>query len=525
MITRLKTSQSFPGSSETVMLSASDRAEKTPTQVRKTGWRPDRLEVCALSVVAVIISYQIFVPPLIGMADSGDFGRLLHWRGLTHVSDQYREMYFLHFNSKYRIVPPAPGPDWYKSSTSLLIAPSRWIGAHFANSEIFDIRIYAAPCVAIFLFGLWLILGSTRELPRAQRLVLAGLLALIFTDIGYIAYYNSFYSEGTALSFFAVATGCYLLLVTRRPAGRMLAIGYFVSAAMVLTSKPQYIPLAPLFAAGGIYASKHIFTGLKRLLVWAMAGALCAVSIWYAGQTPPVLKFAPAYIEIFMDLLPHSPTPKQDLIEMGLDPDFAAYSGTTPYQADSPANNPEFLADFSSKTSSFTVPKFYRHHPWRLYLLCKRCVKHSFVTRIRYFGYYSASSGKPPFAQAFGLWSTIRERCFPRSLLFLSLFFASSLGAGTVLIRTSSSKLRALSGLYLMLVVSAVLQFFVSILVGGGEPDLDKHLFMFNLDFDICLVLVVMGIAHLLQTRGLTGVFPAGLRTRLRSLRRTGDDL
>jgi hypothetical protein len=38
----------------------------------------------------------------------------------------------------------------------------------------------------------------------------------------------------------------------------------------------------------------------------------------------------------------------------------------------------------------------------------------------------------------------------------------------------------------------ALAQFFVAVLVGGGEPDLEKHLFMFNLVFDPCLILFVL---------------------------------
>jgi hypothetical protein len=36
-------------------------------------------------------------------------------------------------------------------------------------------------------------------------------------------------------------------------------------------------------------------------------------------------------------------------------------------------------------------------------------------------------------------------------------------------------------------------------MVGGGEADLEKHLFMFNLAFDACFILAAMGAVSLLR--------------------------
>ena len=108
----------------------------------------------------------------------------------------------------------------------------------------------------------------------------------------------------------------------------------------------------------------------------------------------------------------------------------------------------------------------------------------AFSTRVKRLGYYEASSGKPPLSRPFGIWSAVRENVFPRSVSFLSLFFAT--GAAAAVLRGRKS-LRASSGLYLLyalLVVVAAIQFVVAVLGGGGEPDVEKHLFMFNVAFD-----------------------------------------
>ena len=462
--------------------------------------KPTRFELAVLLIAAGIITYQIFIPPLIGLADSGDFERLLPQRGLAHVSTKFQDKYFSHFNSKYLIIPEWEGPVWYKSSTSLLITPARWLSMGAGQDQIFDIRILAAFYTVILLFGIWLILAAGRSLSKTLRVVLAGILILLFTDVGYVAYFNSFFSEGTALTFLAVAIGCSLILISGRSSRLVLIITYFLAIAMLVTSKPMYTPLAPAFALFGIYLSKYIHQARKYWLSGSLTIALFCLTLWYYNQAPEIMKVHGAYVGIFMDLLPNSSTPQEDLIALGLNPNYALYSNTTPYQPDSPLNNPNFETDFSAKIKSSTLPLFYLTHPDRLYTLCVRCVKHMFSTRVSRLGYYEAYTGKPPLAAPYGIWSTVRENVFPRSIFFLTIFFSTAIAALVLLFRTSSATLRSLYLLYLLFTSIAVAQFFIAILAGGGEPDLQKHLFMFNLAFDICLILLVLGTVHRLQT-------------------------
>lgn len=461
--------------------------------------KPTRLEAAALLIAAGIISYHIFIPPLIGLADSGDFGRITPWRGLSHVPTEYDQMYFSYFNSKYRIIPKWDGPDWYLTSTSLLIAPARWISIRIGQDQYFDIRILSSIHLAIFLIGLWLIFTASRGLTTALRVALFSLLVLIFADVGYIAYFNSFYSEATALSFLAIAVGGALLLLAEHSNSIWVLVVYFLATGMLTTSKPQYVLLVPLLASFGIYLSKGVQQKYRYLVSGVLAVTVFGITVWYYNQTPQSLKIQGAYVQIFMDLLPHSSTPEDDLSALGLDPGYAKFTGTTPYQSDSPLNNPKIHTEFSNAIDSFTIPIFYLSHPERLYGLCIRCSQHVFSTRVSRLGYYEANTGRPPLSRPFGVWSFVRENVFPRSVIFLGAFFATSIVALALTFKSSSTKTRGMLLLYSLFVLTAILQFFVAVTVGGGEPDLEKHLFMFNLAFDACVVLFVLGAFYSFQ--------------------------
>lgn len=466
---------------------------------REKVMKPTRLEVAVLLIAAGIIAFQVFIPPLIGLADSGDFERITAYRGLSHVPTEYEQKYFSYFNSKYRIIPKWKG-EWYKTSTSLLIVPSRWFSIRIGQDQFFDIRILAAMHVLVFMLGLWLILVAGRPLTTSLRITLCSLLILIFTDVGYIAYFNSFYSEATALSFLAVGVGSSLVLFSNRSSSVLLLIGYFLAIGMLVTSKPQYIPLAPVFGLFGIYLSRYVRYAWRYWLSVGFALALVCIAVWYNFQIPQIMRVHSAYVEIFMDLLPNSKTPQQDLVDLGLNPDYAAFTGTTPYQLNSPLDDPRVGTEISEKVQSYTLPLFYLSRPGRLYELFARCSKYAFSNRVSRLGYYEAYTGKPALSQAVGIWSSVRENVFPRSVFFLSFFFATGIASGVLLVRTSSATSKNLCLLYLLFILIAVIEFFVPVLVGGGAPDLEKHLFMFNIAFDVCLILCVLWAVSTLQT-------------------------
>jgi hypothetical protein len=158
-----------------------------------------RFEAALLLIAFGIIAYQIFFPPLIGIADSWDFERLLRQNGLAHLPTRSEDKYFSYFNSKYRIIPRTIENDSesvyaFKSSTSLPMRIARWMSMTAGQETIFDIRVLAALYAVLLLFGLWLVLAATRSLHMGLRVFLSGLIVIIFTDVGYVAYFNSFYS-------------------------------------------------------------------------------------------------------------------------------------------------------------------------------------------------------------------------------------------------------------------------------------------------------------------------------------------
>jgi hypothetical protein len=447
--------------------------------------------MAVLAVVGQLLLFWLYLTPVVGMADSGDFERVLAPNGLAHVSKEFGQKYFAYFNLRYGIVPLPQEAPVYLTSTALAMRLARAISV-YSGENLLDIRLLASMHAAALLLALALLLVASRPLGRPTRWVLAAGLVVVLTDPGLIAYFNSFYSEGTAAMalLLVIAFG----LVAMQPEARwprLALTASFAAMAVLVTAKPMYALLAPVLLVFGLYVAWQM-AAPRRFLVAALLGlAVSGIGTWYLRQVPPNYNSLLPFVAVFMEILPNSPDPARDLEDLGLLPGDAAYINANPYTEGSPLYDPAFVERFSAVADNFTLARFYLRRPARLYGLLTRCAKRAFDTRVDYLGYYEVSSGRPGYSKPFAPWSVLRETLVPRSVPFVGLFLAS--GAVAFPLLRGRTRGRRVAAVYTLLVAVAAVQLAVAILLGGGEPDVGKHLFLFNVAFDLALVLLAVG--------------------------------
>src|SRR5262249_56844815 len=112
------------------------------------------------------------------------------------------------------------------------------------------------------------------------------------------------------------------------------------------------------------------------------------------------------YNVLFLAILPDSPDPAADLVEMGLDPSLAKYSGLSAWMVGTPATDPAFR----ERLKAASPRAFLLRHPGRLRPLIREAVGAAFVLVPPELGNYAKESGRPAGAKAFGPWSSARQR-------------------------------------------------------------------------------------------------------------------
>lgn len=452
-------------------------------------------EFVVLAMFLVACIFQLFIPPISGIADNGDFERMRIPNGISRIPTEATDQRFNYVVSKFAIVPkPDVGIYYYHSSTHLFVAVARWLNVHFVSRELFDVRVMAAVYTFCFLIGIYLVLRFSRPWKFKWRVLLAASLWIMFTDIAYTAFFNSFYSEPTGFVALLILVGCSLFLMDRNRAGTIALVGYFAAAAILITAKPMYVPFAALFAPFGIYLSRSLSSRHRYRWSGVLALALVVLAVGYQQITPNWLKMKASYIAIFQFILPESPSPDADLVALHLKPEWKRLIGTTPYDKDGPVEtDPKFPAELMARVHMLTIPVFLVTHPAQLYRVASEVAPQMVEIFPDYAGYYEESAGKPPKSKPAAYWSSIRARLFPSSVWLLVVYFASGALAFILALRRNVPEFtRGLLFLYTLLAAFSIAIYLISVLTMASIDNRYSSTFVSALDLNLVIVIVAL---------------------------------
>ena len=467
----------------------------------RTGFPNAAIVAAALTAGAAILSIQLLVPPVVGLADNGDYQRVIGYAGFQHTTEVAAERYFSFLRTRYAIVAPGWFRGGYHSSETLLAFAARFAHAAVSREPLFDIRLLGAMHAVLLLVALAGILRACRELSTPARLLAAALLVFVFTDVGYVAPFNSFYSQTASLLFLLLTAAVAAEAVRRGRLSGGWLLAYFGCALLFVGSKPQERLAAPLLALFGMRLAGVTFRGAwRRAAVWLGIG-LCAFSVWYGRHTPYTLREATIFQVVFDDLLTHSASPAADAAELRLDPQWAKYTGSNPYAPDSPLLEPAFRTSFLHRIGYRQILRFYVRHPARLVGRVERASLQAWSLRPT-FGNFEKSPEHPEsrLATRFSLWSRMRGRLGAHPLLWIAVLLGGNLAAALATYRRSAPRGRRFREGLVLMVLMATLAFAVCALA-QAPPDLSRALYSYHALCDLLLIADAGWIAEALAAR------------------------
>lgn len=115
-----------------------------------------------------------------------------------------------------------------------------------------------------------------------------------------------------------------------------------------------------------------------------------------------------------------------------------------------------------------------------------------------YLGNYDQSAEKRPkeISYSFSGWSQWKDSQMPRSAIaYIGLILAYYIALGVFWWRNSSRRLRLVAETLAVVAMAGIFACIVP-LIGDGEADLGKHLFMFNVCFDMMIVSALTGAVY-----------------------------
>jgi hypothetical protein len=477
-------------------------------------------EIAVICVIATVLACVLMPAPITGVADNGDFERIMNSTGLSHIPTDPSDRYFGYVNREYAIIGGTLFDGGYISSEIPLVLAAIGISRLFSTPGIFDIRVLSLFYSLIFIFAFFLVIRSIKRMSAAAFVPVSIILLFVFTDIGYLAYFNSFYGEAVSLVFLMLMMGGALYCISDAVTGekpKLWALTvFFIGLAFFVSAKVQNIPSGLLALVFGLR-----LMALRRDRIWRRTAIISIVFVLAASlltftSVSKDIKICNKYQSVFYGILKDSPDPSSDLAELGLNPAYSSLAGTNYFMDSYPVDirSAEFKDEIFKKVTYAKVAGFYLKHPDRFLSKLDTAASNAFMIRPG-MGNFEKSAGKGYGATADYLdaWSDLKDGLFPHKLSFILRFFSIFIlllcieyirAVGSSSRRgTNKSGKYALSGSMLMvelvaaLFLIAVSQLAVPIL-GDGEADISKHLFLFNTTFDLLFTALAVYAVHCL---------------------------
>jgi hypothetical protein len=439
----------------------------------KIGWS-------ALAAAAAILVFQVLAPPAIGLADNGDFAKITGRFNLYPAVDDLRDSAFRYINLHYDFRADSHIDTGFHSSETLPIRIALLLNRAVARPGVFDLRAMGVVHAALFLLALALWVGLLGGERAEIRIALAALAVLVFCDVTFSAFYNSFYMDAGAFVFLMLSIATLLrAVVRRRPVDTLLAL---LCCLLLVTVKSQHALLAVPLAVFLVWERHALWP--RRALLWSAlasllvvgAGAFSLAAGSPAGYTGPCL-----FNIIFARLLPTAEDPAAELASLGLDESYLRYQDMDAFTDGSPMRDPRWVQSFLAKTSFSRLCGFYVTHPDRAWSVASAALGEAALGRPPGIGNYDQSAGRPPHAQsnAFSIWSMARRKLLGAWLWMCPLLFGISVGV--IAWRFPAG------GVELCLMGS--IEFALGAMTDASE--VTRHLFLFNAIWDVTLFAAV----------------------------------
>ncbi|WP_336785230.1 glycan biosynthesis hexose transferase WsfD [Paenibacillus sp. MMO-177] len=459
-----------------------------------------RLEWLIVLIAAAILLPLLFFSP-VGVANNGDFYRMMLAGGIDFADpgESYRDKYFGYFHRLYHYGPFSA--DRYISSQIIPVFIAGIIG-RAVNSQTFDIRILALLYSVLYVAALYIIVKSNKQRSVIFNTVLIASLSLVFLDVGYVAYFNSFFGEAVTVIFMLFTFGLALALPRTDKPSIWLLTAFYLSAVCLVGTKLQNAPIGLLLLLLGLRYWKLRADRAWRWTVGIWSAVLLLATVTMYAAAPSGLKHINLYQTVFFGVLKDSPDPAADLRELGLPEEFKVNAGTNYFQKDTviKQNDPRIISALK-EISHKDVLLYYAKHPDRFLHKLERAAKNGMSIRPLYLGSYEKEAGKPygAISYAYSTWSTFKLKVMPNNFGFVAAFAAAYLIVLAVeyIRRWRSVQQRLYLEALFILALAGMFGFAVP-LVGDGEADLGKHLFLFNVCFDMMMVVSVLYVVRII---------------------------
>lgn len=465
-------------------------------------------------IAFIIIIGILFMNPPVGVADQGDFDRVMGKSSLSLLDSDASNPNFKRFYdyivTDYKITYGFNTLLFpFGSSMGYLVTLITFI-CKLLGQNIFKTQYLAIAYSILYVLTLSSILVYLNIKDKFKLALLGILILFIFLDGNYIIWFNSLYGEPMMIITLLMYIASILYYIhykyvqksNEKITSKIVLV--IICGLFFLGSKLQVSMTMPfiLLLTGKILYDNRKCIAKKNFIALCMLFSLLIIYPAEINLTSGSLSNDTQYNSVFYGVLNGSDTPEQDLIDLGLNPDMSVEAGKHAYMAVE-----EYVKyiprteitekEFYSKISNGKLAKFYLTHPMRLLQGMQYTASKAFYTSTD-LGKCSQEYSEKPVTEfhRFTAWSDFRENMIPKSLWFIILIYLVVFiySIYKYLKNKNNNIIKFKTYIIWLLILISGLQFPMPF-VGNGQADTAKQLFLFNFIFDIFFVLIISIIA------------------------------
>lgn len=482
------------------------------------------------AIIVFVLSFSVlYLGDNIGLSDNGDFRRVMLVNNLEYADDAD---YFYLFKKDYKMEVTGDSfsekivnlcgsndeEEIYSSPHFIIIKASKVmnfiVNTITVNEETdYSIAYLAFIYILMLSMSAWGIFTFFAEESRGLRIAVLIIFLVMFCDAGYLLYFNSLYGEPLQYVslMMLIALG---LLIYKRPTIPKVAC-FFVSLYFFAGSKLANVPysvLASLLALSFAFLRKERIYRIGVAVCVVMA-AVCIANLYVS--IPAWMHNDTTYQSVFFGAVKETETPEKDFKQLGIDTKYMPLINTHAYmdEGEYPIDitTEEFQKDFYDKVSKADVVFFYLRHPVR------------FVRKLA-FSIENASSLRPLNSgtsetvlmhdtNRYSAWSNIRvatKFLYNPYIVFLISLLMSAYVVFVHVYLVRSHKNTDEKRLYMIMAMyTLILGLWINMcipIIGNGEADIMKHMFLFTNCMDVLFAIIIIGIVRMKKRNKIISV-------------------
>lgn len=467
------------------------------------------------TIFTILICVMIIDVFRIGVANNGDFGRVMYTVGINDYNIPQDTKYFKFIHNEYNmdkennlILKKINGEkvELYYFTTQFFFIFIAKIFSMFISVNHFYLIILANIYIVFFGIAMYIIFSCVKCKSKVLTCIIDFLIMIIATNTENIAYFNSFYGEPVSYISLLFIIGCSLKCIKQKSFESKYYVLLLISMAFFVGAKQQNTILVVPLIIFIIFLFFKYVKSLKYRAFTIISAILIGIISFYSFATiTEDISACTAYHSVFVGVLEVTDDKEAAMEYFDLDKDLLVLQGYDYWQADNVLkeikgdNWQEYKKNqIDNKLNRTKVIKYYLGHFDELIKGWIYTLENSFANGKDFFEYLPPKLLNKGYKfKDFIVWNKIKRILFyniipiyASVIIFYLLIFIDVCRRIFKYFKDKNDYNLVFAILILIMMSISGIQFAITY-ISNGHADIDKQIYLYNVITDILIAIYI----------------------------------